>query len=260
MFMNLISIFATLVASLGTTVLVFRAANRRIQLLALSVGLLTLCQTVLLADKALQHGEPSQPASEGILRLSAGALSLAVVHLLNRENKDRRNVDTRIRCYEPEPAAGPEAADLDASTPFAPSKSSRQNGLTAASARNLLTPHSQSEKPADRRRSRRYRVSASGDFRFGDGAEHYSKIQVENISRTGLCFVTSNPAALGSPVVVRVHGHCMRGVVVRCIPLNGAYQYGVELDPRLRTGKVAELLRQGLGEVSVESGASALNG
>lgn len=265
MFMNLIAVFATLIASLGTSILVFRAANRRIQLLAVSVGLLSLCQAVLLADKAFQNVEPGSASSEGLLSLSAGALSLAVVHLLNRENKDRHNVDTRIRCYEPDPAADPAAVKPDPPDPQASERTAAMLALGPAEGAPVLTGDllklsSQQPKPADRRRSRRYRVAATGDFRVAGGGENYRRVEVQNISRTGFCFESSEPAELGDHVVVRLHGFRLQGVVARCIPVNGGFQCGVELDSHLRTGKVAELLRRGLRDAASDGEEIALNG
>ncbi|MBE0659476.1 MAG: PilZ domain-containing protein, partial [Bryobacteraceae bacterium] len=251
-----------LIASLGTTILVFRAASRRIQLLALSVGLLALCQTVLLADRVVQNAGEGH-ASEGTLRLSAGALSLAVVLLLNRENKDRRKVDTRIRCYEPELAVPPDSGKLRSST-----TSSELEGRVIPGAGGIvLAPPGHSNeasarpaKPVERRRSRRYRVCSVGDFRIAGGGEDYRGIDVQDLSRTGLCFMASEPAVIGVNVFVRLYGVRLNGVVVRCIPANGRYQYGVELNPYLRTGEVAEVLRQGLRETSPECGRRAPNG
>jgi len=89
----LLSIFCSLA-------LAKRSSNWRIRLLALTIGLLPLCQAVILLGR---HNiwlttEVAEVAES--LELLVGALSLTAIHLLNKENGDRRNTDVLLRVAE----------------------------------------------------------------------------------------------------------------------------------------------------------------
>ena len=74
--------------------------------MGMSVGLLPLCQTVILLGR--HHIWLSTEAAEiaESLELLVGALILTVIHLLNKENDDRRHTDVRLRVVEDTPPAG----------------------------------------------------------------------------------------------------------------------------------------------------------
>jgi len=97
---------ATLVAFLLTgfcaLVIARRSSNWRIRMLALTVGLLPLCQSVILLSR---HGIwVSQDIARigDALELLVSALCLTSVHLLSRENRDRRKTDANTRLVEAE--------------------------------------------------------------------------------------------------------------------------------------------------------------
>ena len=73
-------------------------------MLALTVGLLPFCQAVILLGR---HGiwlnaEVAELADS--FELLVGALSLTAIHLLNKENADRHDTDSRLRVAEASPA------------------------------------------------------------------------------------------------------------------------------------------------------------
>jgi hypothetical protein len=77
-----------------------RSSNWRIRLLALTVGLLPLCEAVVLLGRhqIWLNAEIAEMAES--LELLVGALCLTAIHLLNKENGDRRNTDARLRVAE----------------------------------------------------------------------------------------------------------------------------------------------------------------
>jgi hypothetical protein len=90
--------------SVGCSVVVAkRSTNWRIRLLALTVGLLPLCQAVIILGRhqiwlSIEAAEMAES-----LELLVGALCLTSIHLLNKENGDRRNTDARLRAAEGTP-------------------------------------------------------------------------------------------------------------------------------------------------------------
>ena len=97
------ALLAYLLSVICSLVLSKRSSNWRIRLLALTVGLLPLCQTVILLGrhKIWLSTEVAEIAES--LELLVGALSLTAIHLLNKENGDRREADMRLRVAESTP-------------------------------------------------------------------------------------------------------------------------------------------------------------
>jgi hypothetical protein len=98
------ALFAYLLSVVCSLVVAKRSSNRRIRLLALTVGLLPLCQAVIiLGHNQIWLGTEVAEMAES-LELLVGALSLTAIHLLNKENGDRRETDLRLRVAESTPA------------------------------------------------------------------------------------------------------------------------------------------------------------
>jgi hypothetical protein len=77
-----------------------RSSNWRIRLLALTVGLLPFCQgVILLANNNIWLSHQYARTGES-LELLVSALCLTAVHLLNKENRDRKGTDVRLRVAE----------------------------------------------------------------------------------------------------------------------------------------------------------------
>lgn len=97
---------STVLAHLLTTgcalVLLRRGPNRRLRLLTLAVGLMSLSQTITL----LQSAGMWTPGvyTNGEHEVLVGALSLLAIHLLGREIYDRNRTDMRLRLVEHETA------------------------------------------------------------------------------------------------------------------------------------------------------------
>jgi hypothetical protein len=98
------ALFAFSLSVICSFVVAKRSSNSRIRLLALTVGLLPLCQAVVLLGR--HHIWLSTEVAEVAesLELIVGALCLTAIHLLNKENGDRRNTDLRLRVAEATPA------------------------------------------------------------------------------------------------------------------------------------------------------------
>jgi hypothetical protein len=87
-----------------------RSSNWRIRLLALTVGLLPLSQAVILMSS--NHiWLPEQLARVAqSLQLLVCALCLTAIHLLNKENRDRKGADYRLRVAEANRQSSPSQA------------------------------------------------------------------------------------------------------------------------------------------------------
>jgi hypothetical protein len=98
------ALFAYLLSVICSMLVAKRSSNRRIRLLALTVGLLPLCQAVVLLGRHQIWLSTEVAEMAESMELLVGALSLTAIHLLNKENADRRNTDARLRVAEATPA------------------------------------------------------------------------------------------------------------------------------------------------------------
>lgn len=97
------ALVAYLLSVVCSLVVAKRSSNWRIRLLALTVGLLPLCQAVILLGRhqiwlSIEAAEMAES-----LELLVSALCLTAIHLLNKENRDRRHTDVRLRVAEATP-------------------------------------------------------------------------------------------------------------------------------------------------------------
>jgi hypothetical protein len=94
------ALFAYVLTMLTAVVVARRSSNWRIRLLALTVGLLPLCQSVVLLGRTGVWLTVEVAQTAEMLELLLSALCLTSVHLLNRENVDRRSTQARLRVAE----------------------------------------------------------------------------------------------------------------------------------------------------------------
>jgi hypothetical protein len=94
------ALFAYLVTVACSFIVAKRSVNWRIRLLALTFTLLPLCQIVVLLAKEHIWIEQEVGQIAESLELLAGALCLTSVHLLSKENTNRKNTDSRLRVAE----------------------------------------------------------------------------------------------------------------------------------------------------------------
>jgi hypothetical protein len=127
-----ISIGASLVAYIATVlcslVVAKRSSNNRLRLLAFTVALLPLCQLVVLLGTHHIWLARSVTETAESLELLLSALCLTAVHLLSKENTDRKSTDLRLRLVEVE------------SGPSSPSKSTSRVKRKNASASEIPAP------------------------------------------------------------------------------------------------------------------------
>lgn len=77
-----------------------RSSNWRIRLLAWTIGFLPVCQSlILLRRNHLWIASDVEKTAE-MFELLISALCLTSVHLLNKENIDRKSTDARLRVAE----------------------------------------------------------------------------------------------------------------------------------------------------------------
>ena len=72
--------------------------------MAFTVGLLPLCQSVVLLGRNQIWLTKEAAEMAESFELLVGALSLTAIHLLNKENGDRRTTDIRLRVAEAAPS------------------------------------------------------------------------------------------------------------------------------------------------------------
>lgn len=95
------SLFAYSLTIVCACILARRSSNWRIRLLAFTIALLPLCQgTILLGEQRLWVSAAMGQAAES-MELLVSALCLTAVHLLNKENRDRKETDVQLRIFEP---------------------------------------------------------------------------------------------------------------------------------------------------------------
>jgi hypothetical protein len=94
------AIFAYLVATGCAIMVMMRAVNWRIRFLSFTIGLAPLCQSIILLGNQHVWITPNVSATAEGLQLSDSALCLAALHLLNRENRDRKVSNSRLRVAE----------------------------------------------------------------------------------------------------------------------------------------------------------------
>jgi hypothetical protein len=99
------ALMAYLLSVICSLLVAKRSSNARIRLLALTVGLLPLCQGVVLMGRYDIWISRSVGDIAEVLELLVSALCLTAIHLLNKENGDRRNTDARLRVAEGLPSA-----------------------------------------------------------------------------------------------------------------------------------------------------------
>ncbi len=87
-------------AALSSLVLMRRSINWRLRALAIIVGLLQMCQGISLLGHHHILAPGDYTTAVETVQLLISILSLTTIHLLNRENSDRRSVDYRLRLAE----------------------------------------------------------------------------------------------------------------------------------------------------------------
>src|ERR1700680_1633628 len=97
------ALFAYLLSVVCSLVVAKRSSNWRIRLLALTVGLLPLCQAAALLGRHQIWLNTEVAETVETFELLVGALCLTAIHLLNKENSDRRNTDVKLRVAEASP-------------------------------------------------------------------------------------------------------------------------------------------------------------
>ena len=94
------ALFAYLLTIACSLLVAKRSSNWRIRLLALTVAMLPFCQAVVLLGRhQIWLGTEVAELAES-MELLVGALCLLAIHLLNKENSDRRSTDGRLRVAE----------------------------------------------------------------------------------------------------------------------------------------------------------------
>jgi hypothetical protein len=101
---------------------------------------------------------------------------------------------------------------------------------------------------SERRRARRYRLASP--CLLSSATASRQPARVVNISRTGICFVSGAATAQGDLIELELFGHKLTGKAVRCQWTGQEYEYGVELQPILRTTELSMLLRRCLEDAA----------
>jgi hypothetical protein len=117
------AVFAYLTTTACCILLMKRSSNWRIRFLGFSIGLMPLCQSIIILGNHQMWVGPMAGRAAEVLELPASALSLAAVYLLNKENESRRNTDSRLRVAEATPMALARPETAPAKPQIAPVKS-----------------------------------------------------------------------------------------------------------------------------------------
>lgn len=198
--------------------LILRAGSQRIRLLAFSVSLLTLCQIGAVASRLVGADSPNLLRSLDLLELTAGALSLSVVHLLNRENRERVDIEARLRVLEP---------------------------LNASNALLRMAEHTgESRKWADQRKSVRYRMHAESHLRLAGDKDVLIPCELRDISQSGVGLMVTQPLDLHALVEVSLLGRYIEARVARCQPAGLEFSLGLTFASNLSRDMVFDIVRR----------------
>jgi len=97
------ALFAYFLTIACSCILAKRSSNWRIRLLAFTIALLPLTQSVILLGNEHIWVTKEMRDTAQSMELLISALGLTAVHLLNKENGDRRNTEARLRVAEAMP-------------------------------------------------------------------------------------------------------------------------------------------------------------
>ncbi|MBI3683864.1 MAG: hypothetical protein HY235_26110 [Acidobacteria bacterium] len=98
------TIFAYLVTSACAVTLSRRSSNWRIRLLTLVLGVVPICQLVMILSYSKAISLPTASVVAEAIQWLISVFCLSAVHLINRENTDREQTEVRLRLAE---ASGP---------------------------------------------------------------------------------------------------------------------------------------------------------
>jgi len=211
-------LLASVATILGASSLIAKAANKRIRLLAFSVSLLTLCQLAAIFGRSAGWRWPLLGRSLEVVELTAGALSLCVVHLLNRENRDRGCLDSRLRVLEP----------LHMS-----------NGLF-----RLADSVGEAKPGRDKRKALRFRMHAHATLHSPVLEGGPLPCEVRDISQGGLGLLTARPLPIHGRVNVHLGDSFFPARVVRCQQAGSEHSVGLVFDVALSREQVNDLIRR----------------
>jgi hypothetical protein len=93
---------AYLLTAVSAIAMLRRSANSRIRFLTFVVGLLPLCQTMLMLRDYGLFNIPMVGRAAELVELFVSAMCLSAIHLLNKESRDRRMTDAKLRLVEAE--------------------------------------------------------------------------------------------------------------------------------------------------------------
>jgi hypothetical protein len=96
------ALMAYLLTALSAIAMLRRSANGRIRFLTFVVGLLPLCQTMLMLREYGVFTLPAVGRAAELVELFVSALCLSAIHLLNKESFDRKLTDAKLRLVEAE--------------------------------------------------------------------------------------------------------------------------------------------------------------
>lgn len=190
-------ICGSLAATGAGLMLAFRAVNRRIRLLSITVVLLTFCEISTTAIRQLNLKPGSLTSSVDVLQLTACALALSFVQLLSRENRDRSSADIRLRVLDSD-----------------------------------LAPKIAVE--SDRRTAQRFRMEQTGVIHvLGQSRSRKLQVRGVDLSESGACVLSTERIHPETSVRVDLCGQQLPGYVVFCEPSGPGYSIGISLSRSL---------------------------
>jgi PilZ domain len=202
------ALIAYILTIAGSMLLAVRASNWRIRLLGFTVGLLPLCQAVVLLGRNKVWIDTAVSDIAEMLELLASALCLTAVHLLNVENRDRKSTDTRLRVFEGSAAA------------------QQRRSVEEAASERWASHSSATERRRELRLSMNCPVTITV---LGIQPPWTIPGTVVNLSGRGLGLNASSPIALQSPVKVESDDLLLLGEVCRCQAVGEEFSLGLQV-------------------------------
>lgn len=237
-----------LITALCALLLLPKSSNWRLRLLIGTIGLQSLAH----AASGLRTHHPFWQSRlghmTGVIEMFGGALALTAVHLLKRENGDRRSTDARLRLSE---AAQPPAVAANSKPPATSTNPVPRNdapeleeALTEQSIETISKPPwKESVKYSRLRRDHRYplagevEVTVLGDQGFKCPGE------CVDISRGGARFRVPEAIPKGAQVKVAFDDCRFLGQVRNCETGDQDFCVGVQFEESLGLRRLTEILR-----------------
>jgi PilZ domain-containing protein len=242
-----IELFVYLTTALSALLLLPRCANWRSCLIVGTIGMQALAQSVMELKLNYPFWQSRLGSLAGVLEMFGGALALTAIHLLRKENEERKSIDGRVRlsqAVESIPNLGQQRARPAAPPPVEPGAIVRDASASIAALDASVSERDRSVPPHEQRKARPLPVSLLAKIARLDGPKGVMEGEIEDISQGGarLCLPEFVPP--GGLLKVEFRNRMSLGEVRSCEELQGRYVAGVQFEHMVDLTELSRILRE----------------